>query len=85
MEVKSIIGVVLVKKYMLLYVQDVRAVREMERGLSYHHVVLCKVRLVEPWIKMIQVMVGARRIIREKLWEYQYREGYGEESKIGWR
>ena len=38
------IDLVLVKKDMLHYVEDVRAVREMGRGLSGHHVVLCKVR-----------------------------------------
>ena len=35
----------------LRYVQDVRAVREMGRGLSDQNVVLCKVRLVGAWIK----------------------------------
>ena len=32
---------------MLLYVQDAKAVTGMGRDLSDHHVVLCKVRLVE--------------------------------------
>ena len=45
-EVKRIIDLVLVKKYMLCFVQDVRAVRGMGRSLSHHHVVLCYVRLV---------------------------------------
>ena len=45
-EVKSMIDVVLVKKDMLLYVQDMRAMREMGRGVSKHHVVLYKVRLM---------------------------------------
>ena len=36
----------LVKKDMLRYVQNVRAVRGMGQGLSDHHVVLCKDRLV---------------------------------------
>ena len=40
------IDLVLVKKDMLCYVQDVRTVRRMGQGLSDHHVVLCKVRLV---------------------------------------
>ena len=40
------IDLVLVKKGMLRDVQVVRAVRGMGRGLSDHHVVLCKVRLV---------------------------------------
>ena len=34
----------------------------MGRGLSDHHVVLCKVRSVGTWIKRREVMVGARRI-----------------------
>ena len=45
-EIKSMIDLVLVKRDMLRYVQDVRAVRRMGRGLSDHYVVLCKVRLV---------------------------------------
>ena len=45
-EVKSIIDLVLVKKYTLCFVQDVRAVRGMGRSFSHHHVVLCYVRLV---------------------------------------
>ena len=39
---------VLVKKDMLHYVKDVRG---MERRLSYHHMVLRKVRIVGAWIK----------------------------------
>ena len=45
-EIKSMIDLVLVKRDMLRYVQDVRAKRGMEHGLSDHYVVLCKVRLV---------------------------------------
>ena len=48
----------------------------MRRGLSDHHVVLCKVRLVGSWIKERDVVVQARRIRREKLRKHQYREGY---------
>ena len=49
----------------------------MGQGLSDHHIVLCKVRLVRTWIKRRQVLVGARRIRSEKLRrEHQYREGY---------
>ena len=48
MEVKSMIDLVLMKRDILRYVQDVGAVG----GLSHHHVVLCKVRLVEAWIKI---------------------------------
>ena len=72
-EIKSKIDVVLVKRNMLLYVQDVRAVRGIGRGLLDHYVVLCKVRLVEAWIKRGEVVVGARS---EKLREHHYREGY---------
>ena len=57
------------KTHMLQYVQDVRAVRGMERGLSDHYVVLCKVRLVGAWIKRREVVVGATRIRSEKLRE----------------
>ena len=49
-DVKSMIDLVLVKKDMLLYMQDVKGVRRMERGLLGHHVVLFKVRLVLAWI-----------------------------------
>ena len=52
----------LVKRDMLGYVQDVKAVRGMGRGISNHHVVLCKVRLLREWIKRREVVVGARRI-----------------------
>ena len=38
------IDLVLVKKDMLRYMQDIRAVRGMGQGLSDHHVVLCKIR-----------------------------------------
>ena len=69
------IDLVMVKRDMLKYVQDVRAVRGMGQGLSYHHVVLCKVRLIGAWIKR-EVVVGARRIRSEKLRDHQYREGY---------
>ena len=44
MKVKSMIDLVLVKKAMLHYIQDVKAVRGMGRGLSNHHV-LRNVRL----------------------------------------
>ena len=50
MEIKSMIDLVLVKRDMLRYLQDVRVVRGMERDLSNHYVVLCKVRLVGAWI-----------------------------------
>ena len=45
-EIKGMIDLVLVKREMLRYEEDVRVVRRMGRDLSYHHVVLCKVRLV---------------------------------------
>ena len=49
--------------------------RGMGRGLSYHHVVLRKVRLVGAWTKRREVAVGVRRIGSEKLREHQNREG----------
>ena len=45
-EIKSMIDLVLVKRDMLRYMQDIRAVRGMGRGLSYHHVALCKLGLI---------------------------------------
>ena len=48
----------------------------MGRGLSDHHVVLCKVRLVGAWIKRREVVVGVRRIRSEKPREHLYKEGY---------
>ena len=41
-KIKNIIDLVLVKRDMLRYVRDVRAVREMGRGLSDHYVVCVK-------------------------------------------
>ena len=65
-EVKGMIDLVLVKRDMLRYFrEDVRVVRGMGRGLSDHHIVLCKVRLVGAWIKRREVVVGARRIRSE--------------------
>ena len=70
------IDLVLVKKDMLHYVQDVRAVRGMGRGLSDHHVALCIIRLIGTGIKRGELLVEARRIRSEKLREHQYKEGY---------
>ena len=64
------IDLVLMKKDMMYYVQDVRAVRGMGRGLSDNHVVLCKVRLVCIRIKRRELVEGARRIRSEKLREH---------------
>ena len=50
--------------------------REMGRGLSDHHVVLCKVRLVGTLIKIKEEMNEAKRIRSEELKENQYIEGY---------
>ena len=50
-EIKSMIDLMLVKKDMLRYVQDVRAVRGMGCVLSDHYIVLRKIRLVAAWIK----------------------------------
>ena len=51
-EVKNMIDLTLVKRYMLQYV---------------HHVVLCKVSLVGAWIKRREAVVGSKRIGSEKL------------------
>ena len=66
-KIESIIDLVLVKRDMLRYVQDVRVVRGMGCGLSDHYVVLCKVRLVGAWIERREVVAGARRIRSKKL------------------
>ena len=76
MKIKSKIDLVMVKRDMLRYVQDVRTVRGMGSDLSDNYVVLCKVRWVGAWIKRIEVVVGARMIRSEKLREHQYRKGY---------
>ena len=67
---------VLVKKDMLCFVPDVRAVRGMGRNISDHHVVLCKVRLVVTLINRREVVDGAWSIKSEKLRVHQYKEGY---------
>ena len=74
--VKNIIDLVLVKKDMLPYVQDVSAVRGMGRGLSDDNVVLCKVKLVGAWIKRREVVNRARRIRNKKLKEHHSRRGW---------
>ena len=71
-EENSMKALVLVKRDILCYVQDVRAVRGMGQSLSHHHVVLCKIRLIQTWIKRREVVVGAQRIRSEKLMENQY-------------
>ena len=50
-DIKSMLDLMLVNRHMLCYVQDVRVVRGIGCGLSDHHVVLCKVRLVGAWLK----------------------------------
>ena len=70
------IDLVLVKRDMLRYMQDMTAVKGIGRGLSDPHVILCKVRLVGAWIKRREVVAGARRIRSEKLREDRYRKGY---------
>ena len=69
-EIKSMIDLMLVKRDMLRYLKDVRAVRRMG-CFSDHHVVLCKVRLVRAWVKRGEVVDGARRIRSRKLREHQ--------------
>ena len=76
------INLVLVKKDMLGFVQDVWSFRGMGRGISDHCVVLCKVRLVGR-----KVVDRARRIRSEKLREHQYREEYArslEGKRVEW-
>ena len=75
-EVKNMIDLVLMKKDMMCYVQDMRAMIGIGRCISNHHAGLCKVRLVRAWIKRRDVVVGARRIRSEKLSEDLYGEGY---------
>ena len=75
-EVKSMIDLMLVKKYRLRYLQYVRAVRGRGRCLSDYHVVLCKVWLVGAYIKSREVVDGAGRIRSENLRENQYKEEY---------
>ena len=70
------INLVLLKKEMLRFVQDVRSVREVERGILDHHVEMCKVRLVGIWIKRREVVDGAMRIKSENLKGHECREGY---------
>ena len=55
--VKRMIDLVLVKKDMLDFVQDVRAVRGM---VHITMLLLCKVRLVGTWIKMEQGVLEVR-------------------------
>ena len=52
-KVRSMIDLVLEKKTILSYVQDVKAVRGIGRGISDHHVVLYIVRLVGAWINIV--------------------------------
>ena len=75
-EVKSTKYLVMVKKDMLHYVQDVKAMRGMVQSHSDHHVVLLEVGLVGSWIKRRMAVDRARKIINKKLTEHQYRKGY---------
>ena len=86
-QVKSMTDLVLVKKDMLHFVQDVRAMGGMGRGILDHPVVLCKVRLVGAWIKRREVVDRVRRIKSEKLREHQKREEYArsfEWKRVEW-
>ena len=69
------------KRDILRYVQDVKAGKRIGRGLSDHHVLLCKFRLVGAWIKRREVVVvGARWIRTEKVREH-HREKYARSPK----
>ena len=78
-QVISTIDMVLVKrvkKDMLRYVQGVRPVSGMGRGLSDHYVVHLKFRRVVTCIKRRELVERTRRIRSESLREHQQREGY---------
>ena len=86
-EVKIMIDLVLVKKDILRFLQDVRAMRGMGRGISYQHFVPCKVRLMGTWIKRREVVYRIRRIRSEKLKEHHYRDEYAtslELKRVEW-
>ena len=70
-DVKSMIDLVMLKRNILQYVQNLRAVRGMGQDLSDHHVVLCKIWLVGACIKRREVVIGGRRIRSKKLKEHQ--------------
>jgi hypothetical protein len=75
-ETKSLIDLVLVKKEMLKYVMDVRAVRGLGMGISDHHVVLCKIKLVGAWMERKVSGMEVGRIRSERLNEQEYNEEY---------
>ena len=62
LKVKSMIDLVLFKRDMLRYVQDVRAMRVLGRSLSDHHVGLCNVRLVGAWIQRRWLDLGGLEV-----------------------
>ena len=49
----------------------------MRRGLSAYHIVLCKIRLLDTWIKRREEASGVRKIRSKKARKHQYIEGYG--------
>ena len=69
------IDLVLVKKDMVHYMQDVRTVRVMGGCFSDHHTALYKIRWKGEWIKGKDMVNVARMIRGEKLREHQYIEG----------
>ena len=70
-EVVSVVDLLLVKRDLPHYMQNVMVVKGMGRSPSDQHVVLGKFRLVGARIKRREVVDGARRIRSEKLWEHQ--------------
>ena len=74
-EVKSMIDLVLVKE-ILKYVLDVKSVRGLGMGLSDHYVVLCKIKLVEAWMKRKVIRKEVGRIKSEKLNEKGNKDKY---------
>ena len=75
-DVMSMIDPVLVKKDMMHYALDMRAVEEWDEA-SQIFIVLCKVRLGVAWIKGREVVTQSRRVRHEKMRKKQYIEGYG--------
>ena len=59
----------------------------MGRGISDHHVLVCKVRLVGTWINRREVVDESRSFRNKKLREHQYREEYArypEGKRVDW-
>ena len=75
-EVKSLIDMVLVKKEMLKFVMDVKAVRGLGMGISDHYIVLCKIVFVGAWMERKEKRTEMGRIRSEKLREQICKDEY---------